>query len=153
MGVREVVSQASLLIGPVLVVGPRTPHLVGRATIEEMKQRNIIVDVDQGGSVETSKRTTLDDPVFDEAAVIHYGVKNVPASVPVTATCPLSNTGLPYARKVAGYDLDEALNSERGLGSGAAMVEGRTVSGALAREHALDPHRLQSILLLQAEAR
>lgn len=154
MGIREIVPQADLLIGAVLVVGSKTPHLVDRETVGEMKEGGVIVDVDgdQGGSVETS-RPTLGDPVFVEAGVTHYCVKNVPASVPVTATHALSNALLPYVRKIAGHGLVNVMNSDVGLCQGAAVVEGRMVRDALAREYAMDHHPLQSILPLHMEVR
>jgi alanine dehydrogenase len=155
MVIREVIPQADLLIGAVLVVGSKTPHLVDRASVEEMKEGSVIVDVDvdQGGSVETSCPTSLYDPVFVEAGVTHYCVKNVPASVPITATHALSNALLPHVRKIAGHGLVDALNSDVGLGYGAAVVEGRMVSAPLAREYAMEHHPLQSVLPLHAEVR
>ena len=155
MGLRELVPWADLVIGAVQIVGSKTPHLVDRTSVEEMKEGSVVVDVDvdQGGSIETSRPTTLHDPVFVESGVTHYCVKNVPASVPVTATRALSNALLPYVRKIAGRGLIDALNSDPGLGYGAAVVEGRTVSGALAREYGMDHHALQSVLPLHEEAR
>ncbi len=155
MGVRELVPWADLLIGAVQVIGSKTPHLVDRETVEKMKEGSVIVDadVDQGGSIETSRPTTLDEPVFVELGVTHYCVKNVPASVPVTATRALSNALLPYVKKIAGRGLVDALNSDPGLGRGAAVVEGRMVSDALAREYGMDHHALQSVLPLHEEAR
>jgi alanine dehydrogenase len=44
------------------------------------------VDADRGGSVEASRPTPLYSPVLVEAGVTPYLVKNVPASVPVTAS-------------------------------------------------------------------
>jgi alanine dehydrogenase len=155
MGVREAAIRTDLLIGAIQVVGSRTPHLVDRETVEEMKQGSVIVDVDvdQGGSIETSRPTTLLDPVFVEYGVTHYCVKNLPASVPVTATRALSNALLPYVRKVAGYGLMDALNSDAGLARGAVVVEGRMVSEGLARECGMEYHALQSVLPLHEEAR
>jgi alanine dehydrogenase len=155
MGIREAAIWTDLLIGAIQVVGSRTPHLVDRETVEEMKQGSVIVDVDvdQGGSIETSRPTTLLDPVFVEYGVTHYCVKNLPASVPVTATRALSNALLPYVRKVAGYGLMDALNSDAGLARGAVVVEGRMVSESLARECGMKYHALQSVLPLHEEAR
>lgn len=155
MGVREAAIRTDLLIGAIQVVGSRTPHLVDRETVEEMKQGSVVVDVDvdQGGSIETSRPTTLLDPVFVEYGVTHYCVKNLPASVPVTATRALSNALLPYVRKVAGYGLMDALNSDAGLARGAVVVEGRMVSEGLARECGMEYHALQSVLPLHEEAR
>jgi alanine dehydrogenase len=154
MGIREIVPRADLLVSAVHVVGSKTPHLVDRATVEEMREGSVIVDVDvdQGGSVETSRPTTLDAPVFVEADVIHYCVKNIPASVPVTATRALSNALLPYVRKIASYGLVEALNVNAGLGRGAAVIEGRMISDTLAREYAMEHHPLPSVLPLHTEA-
>ncbi|MCA1740291.1 MAG: alanine dehydrogenase, partial [Actinobacteria bacterium] len=155
MGIREAAIWTDLLIGAIQVVGSRTPHLVDRETVEEMKQGSVVVDVDvdQGGSIETSRPTTLLDPVFVEYGVTHYCVKNLPASVPVTATRALSNALLPYVRKVAGYGLMDALNSDAGLARGAVVVEGRMVSEGLARECGMEYHALQSVLPLHEEAR
>ena len=155
MGLRDLVPWADLLIGAVQVVGSKTPHLVDRDTVGEMKKGSVIVDVDvdQGGSVETSRPTTLHDPVFVESGVVHYCVKNVPASVPVTAPRALSNALLPYLKRIAGRGLIDALNADPGLGRGAAVVEGRMVSGALANAYGMDHHLLQSVLPLHEEAR
>ncbi|MGH3147226.1 MAG: alanine dehydrogenase, partial [Rubrobacter sp.] len=97
LGIRDAVLRSDLLIGAVHVVGARTPALVDRETVSGMKEGSVIVDVDvdYGGCVETSKPTTLADPTFVEYGVTHYCVKNVPASVPVTATRALSNALLP----------------------------------------------------------
>jgi alanine dehydrogenase len=155
MGIRELVPRTDLLIGAVQVVGSKTPHLVDRESVEDMKEGSVIVDVDvdQGGSIETSRPTTLHEPVFVESDVIHYCVKNVPASVPVTATRALSNALLPYVRKIASRGLIDALNSDPGLVRGAAVVEGRMVNDVLAREYGMDHHVLQSVLPLHEEAR
>ena len=84
MAIRNAVLNADLLIGAILVVGSRTPALVDRRTVEGMKAGSVIVDVDvdNGGCVETSRPTTLEDPTFVEAGVIHYCVKNVPPPSP-----------------------------------------------------------------------
>src|SRR4030095_12774583 len=92
--------------------GARTPALVARETVSEMKEGSVIVDVDvdYGGCVETSRPTTLADPIFVEYGVTHYCVKNVPAAVPVTATRALSNALLPLMRGAAGRGLADAIN-------------------------------------------
>jgi alanine dehydrogenase len=154
MGVREIVSWAALLLSAVQVDGSKTPHLVDRATVEEMKEGSVIidVDVDQGGSVETSRPTIFDDPVFVEAGVTHYRVKNIPASVPVTAARALLSALLPCVQKVADHGLVDTLNSDVGLSREAAVIEGRTVSETLVRAYAMDHHPLESVLPLHEEA-
>jgi len=155
MAIRDAALEADLLIGAILVVGSRTPALVDRATVEGMKEGSVIVDVDvtSGGCVETSRPTTLGDPTYQEAGVIHYCVKNVPAAVPVTATRALSNALLPYVREVAGRGLADAINSDAGLGRGVAVAEGRVVDPVLARAAGTEHNPLSAVLPLHPEAR
>jgi alanine dehydrogenase len=119
-----------------------------------MKEGSVIVDVDvdEGGCVETSRPTTLSEPVFKKHGVTHYCVKNVPASVPVTATRALSNALLPYVRKLAGLGLRDSLNSDAGLARGVAVAEGRVVDAVLARESGMEHNSISSVLPLNAEA-
>ena len=154
MGLKDAAHGADLLIGAVHVVGARTPALVDRETVEGMKGGAVIVDVDvdYGGCVETSRPTTLDDPVFVEAGVTHYCVKNVPAAVPVTASRALSNALLPYVRSLAGLGLADAVKADGGLARGVAVAEGRVVDPALARTTGLDHSQLSSVLPLHPEA-
>jgi alanine dehydrogenase len=155
MAIRDAALAADLLIGAVLVVGSRTPALVDRQTVEGMKAGSVIVDVDvdNGGCVETSRPTTLEDPTFVEAGVTHYCVKNVPAAVPVTATRALSNALFPYVREVAGRGLADAINADPGLGHGVAVAEGRVVDSVLARATGTEHNVLSSVLPLHSEAR
>ena len=155
LAIRDAALSADLLIGAVLVVGSRTPALVDRATVEGMKGGSVIVDVDvdQGGCVETSRPTTLEDPTYQVAGVTHYCVKNVPAAVPITATRALSNVLLPYVREVAGRGLADSLNSDAGLARGVAVAEGRVVDPVLARATGTEHNPLSSVLPLHAEAR
>lgn len=147
--------RADLVIGAVLVVGSRTPHLVDRETVREMKDGSVIVDVDvdQGGCFETSRPTTLVDPTFVEFGVTHYCVKNVPAAVPVTSTRALSNALLPYVKRLAGVGLVDALNEDSALRRGVAVAEGRIVSPTLAREYGIEHQPLTSLLPLHEEIR
>ena len=46
LGIRDAVLRSDLLIGAVLVVGARTPALVDRETVSQMKEGSVIVDVD-----------------------------------------------------------------------------------------------------------
>jgi alanine dehydrogenase len=155
MAIRNAVLDADLLIGAVLIVGSRTPALVDRATVEGMRPGSVIVDVDvdYGGCVETSRPTSLQDPAYREAGVIHYCARNVPAAVPVTATRALSNALLPYVREVAGHGLPDAINADPGLGRGIVLAEGRVVDPALARATGAEHHALSSVLPLHSEAR
>lgn len=155
MSIKDAVLQADLVIGAVFLSGTKTPSLVDRATVEGMKNGSVIVDVDvdYGGCVETSQPTTLQEPTFVEAGVIHYCVKNVPASVPATATRALSNALLPFVREISGHGLADALSANAGLRSGVAVAEGRVIDSQLARSTGTEHSPVSSVLPLHEEAR
>jgi len=155
LGIRDAVLRSDLLIGAVQVVGARTPALVDRETVSQMKDGSVIVDVDvdYGGCVATSRPTTLADPTFVEYGVTHYCVKNVPAAVPVTATRALSNALLPYVRRLAGVGLSDALGTDEGMARGVVVAEGRVVDPVLARDTGMEYNHLSSVLPLHSEAR
>jgi alanine dehydrogenase len=136
------------------VGGSRTSALADRAMVEGIKPGSMIVDVDvdNGGCIETSRLTTLEEPTFVEAGVTHYCVKNIPAAVPFTVTRTHSNALLLYVREVPGRQLANALNPDAGLGRGVAVAEGRLVDPVLARAAWTEHNLLFSVLLLHSEA-
>ena len=64
--ISQVLRRADLLVGAVLVTGARAPVLVTKEMVASMKEGSVIVDVavDQGGTVETIRPTTLLDPTY-----------------------------------------------------------------------------------------
>lgn len=155
MAIKNAALQADLLIGAIYQTGTKTPSLVDRATVEGMKDGSVIVDVDvdYGGCVETSRPTTLQEPTFVEDGVIHYCVKNVPASVPVTATRALSNALLPFVREISGQGLADALSANPGLQQGVTVAEGRIIDSKLARSTGTEHSSVSSVLPLHEESR
>jgi alanine dehydrogenase len=125
---------ADVLVGGVLIAGAHAPSLVSRAQVRSMGPGAVIVDVDidQGGCVETARATTHDDPVYVEEEVVHYGVANMPGSVPFSSTRALATATLPYVQRLAelgigGVDQNSALlagvNVKRGRITNAAVAE------------------------------
>jgi alanine dehydrogenase len=114
------VRESHLVIGAVLVPGGRSPNLVSREMVSQMKPGTVIVDVavDQGGCSETCQPTTHDQPVFKVDNVIHYCVTNMPGAVPRTATFALTNVTLSYALKIANQGLKAAVDSDPALAKG-----------------------------------
>jgi alanine dehydrogenase len=128
------VQRADLVIGAVLVTGARAPRLVTEAMVASMKPGAVIVDiaVDQGGSVATTRPTTLLDPVYTAHGVLHYAVTNMPALVPRTSTFALTNATLPYALELATSGPRRAVADNLALGRGVNIWAGRIVHPAVA---------------------
>lgn len=107
--VEKLALEADLVVGGVLIVGEKAPKLISEALVKRMKKGAVIVDVsvDQGGCVETSEVTTHENPVIEKHGVLHYGVANMPGSVPVTATLALNNASFPYIKALADLGFDK----------------------------------------------
>ncbi len=130
----EEVVDADLLVGSVLITGDRTPMLLPRDRIRQMKRGAAIVDVsiDQGGFAETSRPTTHRDPVYVEERVVHYCVTNMPALVPHTATHALTNATLSYGLALADKGLRRAMRESRSLARGLNVCAGQVTHAGVA---------------------
>lgn len=140
----ELIAEADLVIGAVLVPGAATPKLVSRAGIGTMKPGAAIVDVaiDQGGCFETSRPTTHDAPIYELEGIIHYCVANMPGVVARTSTIALTNATLPFLLELADNGWREACRRDPHLASGLNIHAGRLTNAAVATAHglrAIDP--------------
>ena len=117
--IEAAVADCDLVVGAVLVPGRRSPVLVPRSLVEQMRSGSVIIDVavDQGGCVETLRPTSHTNPTYVELDVVHYGVPNMPGAVPWTATQALNNSTLPYVLQLANYG-SKALEMNPALAKG-----------------------------------
>ncbi len=140
LAIEELVVEADVVIGAVLVPGARAPHLVTEEMVRAMLPGSVIVDIsiDQGGSVETARMTTHSDPVYRVHDVVHYCVGNMPGAVPRTSTYALTNVTLPYALAIASQGLDDAMRHDPALARGVNVYGGRVTNEGVADAHGLD---------------
>ncbi len=146
--VARAVRYADVVIGAVLLKGERAPHLVTEAMVHQMKMGSVIIDVsiDQGGCVETSRPTTIDDPVFVHHGVVHYCVPNMTAAVPRTASAALTNTVLPYLMYIGERGMHQALREHAGLAKGVCTFSGGCTHPAVAKVFDLQHRHLTEML-------
>jgi alanine dehydrogenase len=137
----RVVQRADLLIGAVLVTGAKTPMLVTEAMVKTMKPGAVIVDVavDQGGCIETTRPTSLVEPIYEMHGVVHYAVTNMPSLVARTSTFALTNATLPYALALADRGVREAVRDDPDLGRGVNVWGGHVVHPAVAASCGVPP--------------
>ena len=135
----EYLMTCDLLIGAVLIPGAKAPKVITQDNIRHMKPGSVFVDVsiDQGGSSETSRPTTQDQPTYLVDDVIHYCVTNIPSAVPRTSTLALNNATLPYVIKIAQEGYQKALLSYDDLKHGLNVYKGVLTNRAVAE--AMDP--------------
>ena len=144
----ELVIDADLVIGAVLVKGARAPKLVTADMIAAMRAGSVVVDVaiDQGGSMETSRPTTHSEPTYTVDGVVHYAVANMPGAVPRTSTHALNNATLPFVLELANRGPRAALGENPHLRNGLNVAGGHVTEWAVAQ--ALDLPYLEPELAL-----
>ncbi|HEY7478241.1 MAG TPA: alanine dehydrogenase [Actinomycetota bacterium] len=132
LAIEQLVVEADLVIGAVLVPGAKAPHLVTAEHVRAMRPGAVLVDIsiDQGGCFETSHVTTHAEPTFVVDDVVHYCVGNMPGAVPRTSTYALTNVTLPYVLAIADGGLEAAISSDPALARGVNTWDGSvTVAG------------------------
>jgi alanine dehydrogenase len=132
--IRELITDADLIVGGVLVPGAKAPKLITRDMLKSMRAGTVLVDVavDQGGCIETCRPTTHEDPTFIIDDVVHYCVANMPGAVPYTSTLALTNATLPYAIRLAGMGWVTAAQESLELRNGLNVIRGEVVYKAVA---------------------
>jgi len=131
---RNLLKDADLVIGAVLIPGAKAPKLITREMLKGMKPGAVLVDVaiDQGGCFETSKPTTHTNPTFQVDGIIHYCVANMPGAVAKTSTHALTNSTLPYALEIAEKGWIEACRKNNEIKLGVNVVHGKVTCKGVA---------------------
>lgn len=134
--IEQMICEAELVIGAVLVPGAAAPKLVTRGMLGCMKPGAVLVDVaiDQGGCFETSHATTHADPTYVVDGIVHYCVANMPGAVARTSTYALNNVTLPHALRIAELGWQGALRVNPHLAAGLNVAGGKVTYEAVARE-------------------
>ena len=130
----ELIADADLVVGAVLIPGATAPKLVRAEDLSVMRRGAVVVDVaiDQGGCFETSRPTTHADPTYEIDGVVHYCVANMPGAVARTSTYALNNVTLPFALRIADRGWRGALGADEHLRQGLNVWEGRITNAPVA---------------------
>ncbi len=138
--IEQMIGEAELVIGAVLIPGAAAPKLVTRETLKLMKPGAVLVDVaiDQGGCFETSRPTTHAEPTYVVDGIVHYCVANMPGAVARTSTYALNNVTLPHALRIAELGWKGALAANPHLAEGLNVHAGKVTYRAVAEELGYD---------------
>jgi alanine dehydrogenase len=132
--IEELVVQADLVIGAVLVPGAAAPKLVSRRLLKDMKAGAVLVDVaiDQGGCFETSRPTTHAEPTYVVDGIVHYCVANMPGGVARTSTYALNNATIRHVLALANKGWQGALLVDKHLRAGLNVCNGQVTCAPVA---------------------
>jgi len=136
----DLVREADMVIGAVLIPGAAAPKLVSRAQLSEMKPGAALVDVaiDQGGCFETSRATTHADPIYEVDGIMHYCVANMPGAVARTSTQALGNATLPFLLNLANKGWKQACEDDPHLLNGLNVHAGQLTYYAVGKALGID---------------
>lgn len=147
--IAKAVAESDLVIGSVLIPGRKAPKLVTEEMVQSMEKGSVIVDIaiDQGGNFETlDYPTTHADPIVEKHGVLHYGVANIPGSVPKTGTIALTNDTILYVLEVAGQGVNNAMKHNESLAEGMNIYKGKVTNRAVAEDLGYEYTELSSLL-------
>jgi alanine dehydrogenase len=147
--IRDLVQEADVVIGAILLHGAKAPKLVTREMLKTMKKGTVLVDVaiDQGGCFETSHPTTHTEPTYEVEGVLHYCVANMPGAVPLTSTVALTNATLPYAVALASEDWREVVRKHPGIAAGVNVASGKVTYRGVAEAFGLEYTPIEQFLI------
>ena len=147
--IKEVIKDADVVIGAVLIPGHKAPSIVTEEMVKSMHKGSVIVDIsiDQGGIVETMDRiTTIDNPYYIKHGVIHYSVTNIPGSVARTSTIALTNETIKYIDEIAEYGIINSLKNNKALAKGVNTYNGKLTNYGVSKALNIEYTELSSII-------
>jgi len=132
--IKRAVKFADVLVGAVMIPGSRAPILVSQEMVRTMRPKSVILDfsIDEGGCIETSRPTTLRDPIYVAENVIHHCVPNLTSAVSRTTSYAIANAALPYLHSVGEHGIIGAISASNALRRGVNLYQGNLVSTKLA---------------------
>ena len=145
---RKALKSADAVLGA-MPVGMQPSFRISEEMVKKMKPGAVIIDLNmnQGGSFETSRCTDLNNPSFVEHGVVHYCVPNLPAIVARTASIALSNVLIPILISIGEIGgIDNYIKNSKSFRKGVYVYNGILTNSALAEKFNL-PYKDIDLLL------
>lgn len=109
-----------VIINAILWDTKRTDHIIYKQDLKMLKKNTLIIDIscDKNGGIETSKPTTVDDPIYYIEGIAHYAVDHTPTLLYKTVSLNLSKVVAKYIDYLIVNEfckvLDDAKNCDKG---------------------------------------
>jgi N5-(carboxyethyl)ornithine synthase len=85
---RDEIDKYDVIVNCVLWDTSRKDHIIYQTDLVKMKKNAMIIDVscDLHGAIETTKPTSIEEPVYKVDDVLHYAVDHTPSMIEETST-------------------------------------------------------------------
>lgn len=122
---KKEMEQYDIIVNGVLWDPKRTDHIISREDLKRLKKGVLIIDVscDEGGAVESSRPTTIEQPIFLEEGAAHYCLDHSPSLFYRTASEYISEKVSLFIEALAGEKNDSVLESGRVIDEGKMLKE------------------------------
>lgn len=138
----EEMKTADVLINAIYpTIGMETP-LITRKMLRQMEPRSVLIDLAGCGIIETWRFTSIDDPVFVEENILHYGVDNIPSLIPETSCEVFCSSIFKYVESIANKGFERACMEDESLKRGVCFYDGKVVDKDVAYTHDMQYHNL-----------
>jgi alanine dehydrogenase len=126
---RTLIKDADIVVSCIHLPEKSTPIIITREIVKTMKLGSVIVevDIDFGGSIETGKNTTHNNPTFIVDGIVHYCVSNITSGVPNTASRGLSKALLPYLNNISSLGFEQTVLKDIGFSRGVVIYKGHII--------------------------
>lgn len=110
---RKNINKYDIIINCILWDPNRTDHIIYNEDLLKMKKGSMIVDIscDPNGGVESSKATTIDEPIYYYNNVLHYVVDHTPSLLYKEATKSISEEVSKYIDDLISGNDNDILNN------------------------------------------
>ena len=147
--ISELVKDADVVIGAVLIPGYKAPLIVTEKMVKSMRAGSVIIDVsiDQGGIFETMDRiTTIDNPFYIRHGVIHYSVQNIAGSVARTSTIAMTNETINYILEIVNNGVINTAKNDKAFAKGINTFNGKLTNRGVAEALNMEYTELSSLI-------
>jgi len=92
--IKKTLIESNIIISSIYNTGQHAERVINMEVLDNMKEGSIIIDIaiDQGGTTELSKPTTIENPLISYKNVKIYCVPNIPSTVPEEASIEISKS-------------------------------------------------------------
>lgn len=110
---RHEIAQYDVIVNAVLWDVFRNDHLICEQDLENMKPGSLIIDIscDEGMGIETTRATTIENPVYWHKGIMHYAVDHTPTLYFRTATQCIGDALSPFISPLVNGEANDVLDA------------------------------------------